>query len=200
MHNGDRFKPHLGAVRLRTRTGLDWTHKYPALAAAVSSARGAPGLSRRRRRERSAADRAEDTARRLAVERRTTTALQRLSQRRGGCPSTPPQLSLRGHCTASQCVSRPAIAPVAKVKCLNPEQFVVVGLDRFRRISALYRRLAPCLLRFRRPPGLCRPRRQRHQSGRTGAAAAPSAAACHGQNATGSAAATLQPFRIAPGL
>ena len=26
-----------GAVRLLTRTGLDWTHKYPALAAAVSS-------------------------------------------------------------------------------------------------------------------------------------------------------------------
>ena len=29
-----------GAVRLLTRTGLDWTHKYPALAAAVSSFRG----------------------------------------------------------------------------------------------------------------------------------------------------------------
>jgi bifunctional non-homologous end joining protein LigD len=26
-----------GAVRLLTRTGLDWTYKYPALAAAVSS-------------------------------------------------------------------------------------------------------------------------------------------------------------------
>jgi bifunctional non-homologous end joining protein LigD len=26
-----------GAVRLMTRTGLDWTHKYPAIAAAVSS-------------------------------------------------------------------------------------------------------------------------------------------------------------------
>jgi ATP-dependent DNA ligase len=26
-----------GAVRLLTRTGLDWTHKYPALTAAVSS-------------------------------------------------------------------------------------------------------------------------------------------------------------------
>ena len=26
-----------GAVRLLTRTGLDWTHKYPAIAAAVSS-------------------------------------------------------------------------------------------------------------------------------------------------------------------
>jgi ATP-dependent DNA ligase len=26
-----------GAVRLLTRTGLDWTHKYPALAASVSS-------------------------------------------------------------------------------------------------------------------------------------------------------------------
>ena len=25
------------AVRLLTRTGLDWTHKYPAIAAAVSS-------------------------------------------------------------------------------------------------------------------------------------------------------------------
>src|ERR1700730_2150604 len=28
---------HGGAVRLLTRTGLDWTHKYPAIAAAVSS-------------------------------------------------------------------------------------------------------------------------------------------------------------------
>jgi bifunctional non-homologous end joining protein LigD len=26
-----------GAVRLLTRTGLDWTHKYPAIATAVSS-------------------------------------------------------------------------------------------------------------------------------------------------------------------
>ena len=26
-----------GAVRLLTRTGLDWTHKYPPIAAAVSS-------------------------------------------------------------------------------------------------------------------------------------------------------------------
>jgi ATP-dependent DNA ligase len=26
-----------GAVRLMTRTGLDWTHKYPAIAAAVAS-------------------------------------------------------------------------------------------------------------------------------------------------------------------
>src|ERR1700738_616313 len=26
-----------GAVRLLTRTGLDWTHKYPAIAAAVAS-------------------------------------------------------------------------------------------------------------------------------------------------------------------
>ena len=32
-----------GAVRLLTRTGLDWTHKYPAIAAAVSrSRRGRP--------------------------------------------------------------------------------------------------------------------------------------------------------------
>src|SRR5271165_2719786 len=28
---------HHGAVKLLTRTGLDWTHKYPAIAAAVSS-------------------------------------------------------------------------------------------------------------------------------------------------------------------
>jgi bifunctional non-homologous end joining protein LigD len=26
-----------GAVRLLTRTGLDWTHKYPAIASAVSA-------------------------------------------------------------------------------------------------------------------------------------------------------------------
>jgi hypothetical protein len=34
-----------GAVRLLTRTGLDWTHKYPAIAKAVASL---GGLSRRR--------------------------------------------------------------------------------------------------------------------------------------------------------
>ena len=28
---------HGGAVRLLTRTGLDWTHKYPAIAAAVAT-------------------------------------------------------------------------------------------------------------------------------------------------------------------
>jgi ATP-dependent DNA ligase len=32
-----------GAVRLLTRTGLDWTHNYPTIAAAVASL-----LSRRR--------------------------------------------------------------------------------------------------------------------------------------------------------
>jgi hypothetical protein len=36
------------AVRLLTRTGLDWTHKYPTLAASVSSLGSEPGLSRRR--------------------------------------------------------------------------------------------------------------------------------------------------------
>src|SRR5271156_5658611 len=36
-----------GAARLLTRTGLDWTHKYPAIAAAVSLL-GAPGVPRRR--------------------------------------------------------------------------------------------------------------------------------------------------------
>ena len=30
-------RPDCGAVRLLTRTGLDWTHKYPATAAAVST-------------------------------------------------------------------------------------------------------------------------------------------------------------------
>src|SRR5205814_3859848 len=37
----DGYRMHarldLGAVRLLTRTGLDWTHKYPAIAAAVAS-------------------------------------------------------------------------------------------------------------------------------------------------------------------
>ena len=35
-----------GAVRLLTRTGLDWTRKYPAIAAAVASLPGPAGLSR----------------------------------------------------------------------------------------------------------------------------------------------------------
>ena len=37
----DGYRMHarldLGAVRLLTRTGLDWTHKYPAIATAVAS-------------------------------------------------------------------------------------------------------------------------------------------------------------------
>jgi bifunctional non-homologous end joining protein LigD len=38
-YDGYRMHARLdrGAVRLLTRTGLDWTHKYPAIAAAVSS-------------------------------------------------------------------------------------------------------------------------------------------------------------------
>jgi hypothetical protein len=37
--DGYRMHAHLdrGAVRLLTRTGLDWTHKYPAIAAAVAA-------------------------------------------------------------------------------------------------------------------------------------------------------------------
>jgi ATP-dependent DNA ligase len=37
--DGYRMHAHLdrGAVKLLTRTGLDWTHKYPAIAAALSS-------------------------------------------------------------------------------------------------------------------------------------------------------------------
>ena len=34
-----------GAVKRLTRTGLDWTHKYPAIAAAVSSFDGARPIS-----------------------------------------------------------------------------------------------------------------------------------------------------------
>jgi ATP-dependent DNA ligase len=33
-----------GAVRLLTRNGLDWTHKYPSIAAAVASLGGPVGL------------------------------------------------------------------------------------------------------------------------------------------------------------
>jgi len=38
-YDGYRMHARLdhGAVRLLTRTGLDWTHKYPAIAAAVAS-------------------------------------------------------------------------------------------------------------------------------------------------------------------
>jgi ATP-dependent DNA ligase len=37
--DGYRMQARLdcGAVRLLTRTGLDWTHKYPAIAAAVAT-------------------------------------------------------------------------------------------------------------------------------------------------------------------
>jgi ATP-dependent DNA ligase len=37
-----------GTVRLLTRTGLDWTHKYPAIADAVASIGATHVLSRRR--------------------------------------------------------------------------------------------------------------------------------------------------------
>src|SRR5712672_1097386 len=38
-YDGYRMHARLdrGAVRLLTRTGLDWTHKYPAIAAAVAA-------------------------------------------------------------------------------------------------------------------------------------------------------------------
>jgi bifunctional non-homologous end joining protein LigD len=38
-YDGYRMHARLdrGAVKLLTRTGLDWTHKYPAIAAAVAS-------------------------------------------------------------------------------------------------------------------------------------------------------------------
>ena len=93
-----------GEVRLLTRTGLDWTHKYPAIASTVSSlpARQAyldgelcgvrpdggigllPVRSPVRRRRKSlhvAADGAEGAARRLAVGWRLAAALLRSPDR-----------------------------------------------------------------------------------------------------------------------
>jgi ATP-dependent DNA ligase len=48
-YDGYRMHARLdrGAVKLLTRTGLDWTHKYPARQGR-GGARRAPGLSRRR--------------------------------------------------------------------------------------------------------------------------------------------------------
>ena len=68
-------------------------------------------------------------------------------------------------------VSKRADAPYApgnrglwlKVKCLNREEFVVVGWTDPEGQAALPRRAAACLLRSRRQAGLCRPRRHRHQ-------------------------------------
>jgi bifunctional non-homologous end joining protein LigD len=47
-YDGYRMHARLdrGAVNLLTRTGLDWTRKYPAIAKAVAEV-AAPGLSRR---------------------------------------------------------------------------------------------------------------------------------------------------------
>ena len=45
----DGFRMHArldrGDVRLLTRNGLDWTHKYPEIAAAVAALPARPGLS-----------------------------------------------------------------------------------------------------------------------------------------------------------
>ena len=48
-YDGYRMHARLdrGAVKLLTRTGLDWTHKYPAIAKAVAALGCVPGLSRR---------------------------------------------------------------------------------------------------------------------------------------------------------
>ncbi len=205
-----------GAVRLLTRTGLDWTHKYPAIAAAVSSlgarqayldgelcgvcpdgitsfsmiqagvgrrqrrrARVLPvrsPVSRRRRPQRAAAHRAQGAARRLAVECRAhpcNTAIIR-SGAAGQFHQQACAMSLEG------IVSKRADAPYTpgnrglwlKVKCLNREEFVVVGWTDPEGTRPYLGALAARLLRSRRPAGLCRPRRQRHQSGGAGAAVA----------------------------
>jgi ATP-dependent DNA ligase len=107
----DGFRMHArldrGEVRLLTRNGLDWTHKYPAIAGELcgwrldgitsfsmiqmaSDAGNAAGLvfflfdlalPRRRGSQRPPLDRAQGTTRRLAVVHRIAVALQRSPDR-----------------------------------------------------------------------------------------------------------------------
>ena len=84
-----------------------------------------------------------------------------------------------------------------KVKCLHREEFVVIGWTDPEGARPFLGALLLGYLRSRRPSALCRPRRLRHQPDGARAAMAQAAAACDRQDATRSAAAPGQPFRIA---
>ena len=86
-----------------------------------------------------------------------------------------------------------------KVKCLNREEFVVIGWTDPEGARPF---LGALLLGYYDPDGkahLCRPRRHRHQPGRARAAVAAAATAGDRQNAARRAAAALDPFRLAAG-
>ena len=152
---------------------------------------------------RTATDRTQGTARRLAGAGGIAVALQRSPDRPGpafyekACP-----LGVEG------IVSKRADAPYApgnrglwlKVKCLNREEFVVIGWTDPEGRAAVSRRVAARLLRSRRKADLCRPRRHRHQPGRARTAVAAAATAGDRQDAARRAAAALDPLRIAAGL
>jgi bifunctional non-homologous end joining protein LigD len=196
-----------GAVRLLTRTGLDWTRKYPAIAAAVSAlgARQAyldgelcgvfPDGITSFSMIQAASDAGnaaglvfflfdllhldgDDIGARPLIDRRAQLAALlsnvapplHYSDYHAGdgkaFHAKACELSLEG------IVSKRADAPYApgnrglwlKIKCLHREEFIVVGgTDPEGRRP--WRRFAARLLRSRRPTGLCRPRRPRHQSG-----------------------------------
>jgi DNA ligase D-like protein (predicted ligase) len=205
-----------GAVRLLTRTGLDWTHKYPAIAAAVAtlSAREAYldgelcGIRPDGTTSFSLIQNASDSGNGDALVFFLFDLLHLDGEALGAMPLQERKKRLRvllsgqgsplhfsdhqiGHgqafydhacaLTVEGIVSKRVDAPYSpgnrglwlKVKCLNREEFVVVGWTDPEgarpRLGALLARL----LRSRSPAGLCRARRHRHRPCGAGTAVAP---------------------------
>ena len=244
-YDGYRMHARLdrGEVRLLTRNGLNWTAKYPQIAAAVaalparqayldgelcgvradgitsfsmiqlaSDAGNAAGLvfflfdllhlDGEDLTERPLIDRKERLAGLLAS---TGSPLHYSDHQIGLGPA------FYEHACAAKVegiVSKRADAPYVpgnrglwlKVKCLNREEFVVIGWTDPEGRRPLSRRLAARLLRSRRKAGLCRPGRHRHQRRRARTAVAAAATAGGLQDAARRAAAALDPLWLAAGL
>ena len=86
-----------------------------------------------------------------------------------------------------------------KVKCLNRQEFVVIGWTDPEGARPFLGALLLGYYEFRWKAHLCRPRRHRHQPGRARTAVAAAATARHLQNAARRAAAALDPLRLAAG-
>ena len=231
-----------GEVRLLTRNGLNWTAKYPQIAAAVAAlpARQAYldgelcGVRADGITSFSMIQLASDAGNAaglvfflfdlLYLDGEDLTArplIERKERLAGLLPSTGSPLHYSDHqiglgpafyehaCAAKVegIVSKRADAPYVpgnrglwlKVKCLNREEFVVIGWTDPEGGRPLSRRLAARLLRSRRKIGVCRPRRHRHQRRRARTAVAQAATAGDRQDAARRAAAALDPLWFAAG-
>jgi bifunctional non-homologous end joining protein LigD len=231
-----------GTARLLTRTGLDWTHKYPAIASALTSvpARQAYldgelcGVRPDGTTSFSLIQTASDAGNARALVFFLFDLLHLDGEATGAKPLNERKERLRAllsqalspleysdyqagrgrdfyeHACALKLegiISERADAPYApgnrglwlKVKCLNREEFVVIG---WTDPEGARRWLGALLLAYYDPDGrltYAGPRRHRHQSRRARKAVAPAAAAGGLQNAARRAAAALDPLRIAAG-